>query len=189
MLFFQNLSSSSSHQLPSGSDVSIESQRAKRKRKEESRDTKPYISSVELKPNFSNLSPKRTPVKKDFEDASQTTLRKSNFNHAATVRTSVYKSSSPPDVAQPARKLPPKIYESSRDRMVKAGEIGDAILSSAASRQFGNELAGLDGCRTNDGVWHSWSDSFVVRRSSLLSNPEMTDESEHLSIFPYVELD
>lgn len=134
---------------------------------------------------------------------SKATPKKVHINHTATERTNVYKNSSPPGVAKnktppsvaktfskPLKQTPTPVYKPSREQMVKPGIIGNAILSSVTSRRYGDELAGVDGCRTNDGDWHPWADSFVVKRTiSFTPDTEPSEESEHLSILPYVELD
>jgi len=92
--------------------------------------------------------------------------------------------------------ISPKVLEPDKnaieftDHLVKDSQFGNAILSPAISRNLGSEAAGVDGCRTNDGLWHNWVDSFLLERTQ--SEPltaENSDELDVLSILPYVELE
>ena len=74
--------------------------------------------------------------------------------------------------------------------LVESGELGNMILSPSLSHQIGEENAGVEGCRSNDGTWYSWADSFLLKRTySEPVTAEPTDEPDLLSILPYVELD
>ena len=85
---------------------------------------------------------------------------------------------------------PDKLSQSPTNFLLKDSEFGNAILSSNVSRNVGVEAAGVDGCRTNDGLWHSWSDSFLLQRiQSDSASTENADEPDVLSILPYVELE
>nr|XP_002131480.1 mediator of RNA polymerase II transcription subunit 26-like [Ciona intestinalis] len=49
-----------------------------------------------------------------------------------------------------------------------------------------DERPGIDGCRTNNGLWFSWQDGISVQRADLF---ETNDQDDILTILPYIELD
>ena len=113
------------------------------------------------------------------------------YNYSETYRTE--RKTASPLIQKP---YSPKVLEpdkrrlSPTDLLRKDSQFGNAILSPKISRNLGSEAAGVDGCRTNDGLWHSWSDSFLLERTQ--SDPISTEnpnEPDVLSILPYVELD
>ena len=168
-----------------------ENERLKRKRRTNSPETSVRTRTPEV--DVSNSLKQQTFRKKEIDTTSKTFTKSDknsvyNFTESSRTETRTRLPALDKRTASPKRE-PVKI-PTVQDYMVKSGDLGCSILSPTFSRDIGTEAAGVEGCRTNDGLWHTWADSFLLKRTqSVTLNTESADELDVLSILPYVELE